>query len=61
MAFSFRRMILATALAAAAAGTALAAGGDLIVFDWSGYEDPLLHADYTAKQGAEPSFSFFAI
>lgn len=60
MAFFFRRIVLATTLAGAVAATAaLAAGGDLVVFDWSGYEDPLLHSDYTAKQGAEPSFSFF--
>jgi len=34
-------------------------GGDLVVFDWSGYEDPLLHPAYTAKHGAEPTFAFF--
>ena len=33
-------------------------GGDLVVFDWSGYEDPLLHPAHTAKYGAEP-FAFF--
>ena len=31
----------------------------LTVFDWSGYEDPALHAPYTAKIGAEPDFAFF--
>ncbi len=24
-------------------------GGDIVVFDWSGYEDPLLHPAYTAS------------
>ncbi|CCV05000.1 Spermidine/putrescine-binding protein [Mesorhizobium metallidurans STM 2683] len=36
-----------------------AGGGDLVVFDWSGYEDPLLHPAYATKYGAEPTFAFF--
>lgn len=35
------------------------AGDGLTVFDWSGYEDPALHALYTAKYNAEPDFAFF--
>ncbi len=31
----------------------------LTVFDWPGYEDPALHADYTAARGGEPGFAFF--
>jgi len=56
-----RRLALA-AVVAVGAGSAYAlaeGGGDLVVFDWSGYEDPLLHPAYTAKHGAEPTFSFF--
>ena len=56
-----RRLALAAALTVGA-GAVLAyaeGGGDLVVFDWSGYEDPLLHPDYTAKYGAEPTFAFF--
>src|SRR6476620_1171501 len=51
-----------SAIVAVGAGAAHAlaeGGGDLVVFDWSGYEDPLLHPAYTTKYGAEPTFSFF--
>ena len=61
MTFMLRRLALA-AVVAVGAGSAYAlaeGGGDLVVFDWSGYEDPLLHPAYTAKHGAEPTFSFF--
>jgi len=56
-----RRLALAAACAIGAGGVhALAeGGGDLVVFDWSGYEDPLLHPAYAAKYGAEPTFAFF--
>lgn len=57
----FRRLAFAvTCMAITGGAVALAeGGGDLIVFDWSGYEDPLLHPAYAAKYGAEPNFSFF--
>ncbi|TGS69834.1 polyamine ABC transporter substrate-binding protein, partial [Mesorhizobium sp. M8A.F.Ca.ET.181.01.1.1] len=45
-----RRLALA-AVVTVGAGTAYAlaeGGGNLVVFDWSGYEDPLLHPAYTA-------------
>ncbi|MBN9547654.1 MAG: polyamine ABC transporter substrate-binding protein, partial [Alphaproteobacteria bacterium] len=56
-----RRLALAAVVTVGAgAAHALAeGGGDLVVFDWSGYEDPLLHPAYTAKYNAEPTFSFF--
>lgn len=50
--------LLLSALAAGA-GTALAADPDLTVFDWSGYEAPQFHPQYTAKHGDEPTFTFF--
>lgn len=58
---TLRRLALAAVITVGAGGAcALAeAGGDLVVFDWSGYEDPLLHEGYTGKYGAEPTFSFF--
>ena len=42
-------------------GTSLpaAAADNIVVFDWSGYEDPAFHPAYTAKNGTEPEFSFF--
>lgn len=36
-----------------------AAGSDLIVFDWAGYELPEFHPKYTEKQGDAPTFAFF--
>jgi Spermidine/putrescine-binding periplasmic protein len=42
----------ATALPASAAD-------NIVVFDWSGYEDPAFHPAYTEKNGEEPEFSFF--
>ena len=47
---------LATALSASVAANA--ANDELVVFDWSGYETPEFHPDYSAKHG-EPTFTFF--
>jgi len=49
---------LATALAFLA-GAAVAADGELLVFDYSGYEDPAFHQPYIATHGDSPTFSFF--
>ncbi|OWK19341.1 hypothetical protein AJ88_45290 [Mesorhizobium amorphae CCBAU 01583] len=56
-----RRLALAAActIGAGAAYALAEGGGDLVVFDWSGYEDSLLHPEYAAKYGAEPTFAFF--
>ena len=61
---SITRHIVATlgiALAVSASATAIAAAEDkdLIVFDWSGYEDPAFHPGYVAKNGESPTFTFF--
>jgi spermidine/putrescine-binding protein len=49
------------ALALAALLSAPAAqADDLIVFDWSGYEDPAFHPAYVARHGGSPEFAFFA-
>ncbi len=37
-----------------------AAEVDLTVFDWTGYEDPSLHPQFTAAYGADPEFALFA-
>jgi putative spermidine/putrescine transport system substrate-binding protein/spermidine/putrescine transport system substrate-binding protein len=36
-----------------------ASGSDLVMFDWSGYEEPSFHQAYIDKHGTSPSFSFF--
>ncbi len=58
---AFRNKLACTAAAAVmlCASAALAADGQLTIFDWSGYEAPEFHPDYTAKHGDEPTFAFF--
>jgi len=36
------------------------AAPNLTLFEWSGYELPEFHPEYTAKYGGEPAYSFFA-
>ncbi|MCB1386377.1 MAG: extracellular solute-binding protein [Nitratireductor sp.] len=50
---------LALATALALSPPVLAEDGDLIVFDWSGYEDPAFHPAYVEKHGDSPTFTFF--
>ena len=52
-------LTLASALAAAMSATARAEDSELIIFDWSGYEDPSFHPKYTEKHGDSPTFTFF--
>ncbi|WP_417241003.1 extracellular solute-binding protein [Celeribacter halophilus] len=40
-------------------GAAFAEDQDLLVFDYSGFEDPAFHAKYIEKHGDTPSFAFF--
>ena len=47
------------ALAASVSGAALAADGELTIFEWSGYEDPAFHPKYVEKNGDSPTFTFF--
>lgn len=55
-----RRLGIALALATTlTAGAAMAADGDVVVFDWAGYEDEGFHPDYIEKHGTSPTFSFF--
>ena len=42
-----------------AATAASAADKDLLVFDYSGFEDSIFHSTYNAKYGDDPSFAFF--
>lgn len=52
------RLLGASALALAA-GAALAQDRDLLVFDYSGFEDPAFHSRYVEKHGTSPTFAFF--
>ena len=50
---------LVASLGAFGASTSFAEDADLVVFDWSGYEDPAFHPAYVEKNGDSPTFSFF--
>jgi len=49
----------ATATVALLSGAAWAQDPDLLVFDWSGYEEPDFYTQYTEENGQGPSFAFF--
>lgn len=53
------RLILASSAALIAGTAAWAADPDLLVFDYSGFEDPAFHTQYAEKHGQEPGFTFF--
>ncbi|MEY8843216.1 extracellular solute-binding protein [Cribrihabitans sp. XS_ASV171] len=57
--YRFRNATLGLA-AAALTGPAFAEGGDLVVFDWAGYEDPAFYQGYIDQHGGPPTFAFFA-
>jgi spermidine/putrescine transport system substrate-binding protein len=50
---------LAVALSASAASLGRAQDDNIVIFDWSGYEAPQFHPQYTEKNG-EPGFTFFS-
>lgn len=52
------KLMMSTAIAVAAMPT-LAAAQELIVLDWSGYEDPGFIGAYIEKHGGTPNYSFF--
>ena len=51
--------LLGAASLTAMATAAFAQDADLLVFDYSGFEDPAFHSTYIAKNGDNPSFAFF--
>ncbi len=51
--------LLSTACAVALATTATAQDADLLVFEWSGYEEEDFFTQYIEKHGDAPSFAFF--
>jgi spermidine/putrescine transport system substrate-binding protein len=54
-----RTTLLGASILALAAGAALAQDSDLLVFDYSGFEDPAYHSKYLEKHGMSPTYSFF--
>lgn len=56
---TFNRLLSGAALAVFMAAPTLAADEGLIVFDWSGYEDPGFIQTYIDKHGQPPTFAFF--
>lgn len=51
--------LLSTSALIAAALPAFAADPDLLVFDWSGFEDPGFSMPYAAKFGQHPTYTFY--
>jgi spermidine/putrescine-binding protein len=53
------RLAAAAAALALGAGAAVAGASDLVLFEWSGYEDPNFHPGFAEEHGASPTFTFF--
>jgi len=53
------RLLLAGSTALLLGQAALAADSELLVFDYSGFEDPAFHSKYVEKYGDDPTFAFF--
>lgn len=51
--------LLGSVTLALTATTALSQDADLLVFDWSGYEEEGFFVEYAAKHGSGPSYAFF--
>ncbi len=56
---TYTKAILASSVLAISAGTAFAEDPELLVFDWSGFEEPDFYSKYTSDVGMAPSFAFF--
>ena len=55
-----RSTALALVLAAGSLATpALAADKELTVFDWAGFEEPVIFQGYIDKHGDSPTFAFY--
>ena len=53
------RLLATSALTVAAAVAASAQDADLLVFDWSGYEEPDFYTAYIEEFGQGPTFAFY--
>jgi spermidine/putrescine-binding protein len=56
---TLRRILILGAALAGLGAIAARAGDAPIIFEWSGYEDPLLNPAYMQKYPEGPEFSFF--
>ncbi|MEM7440863.1 MAG: ABC transporter substrate-binding protein [Pseudomonadota bacterium] len=56
---TFTKLLSGAALAVVMAAPTMAADEGLIVFDWSGYEDPGFFQAYIDKHGDAPTYAFF--
>ena len=54
-----RMTLLGASTLALAASAALAQDRELLVFDYSGFEDPAYHSKYVEKHGMSPTYAFF--
>ncbi|MBK4217810.1 extracellular solute-binding protein [Paracoccus caeni] len=53
------RLLTTTALATAIALPAMAADGELTVFDWAGFEEPSIFQAYVDQHGDSPTYAFY--
>jgi len=53
------RMALGTAMALALTAPGIAQAQDLLVFDYSGFENPEFHQEFVDQHGSSPEFVFF--
>ncbi|EBA03159.1 spermidine/putrescine ABC transporter, periplasmic spermidine/putrescine-binding protein [Rhodobacterales bacterium HTCC2150] len=56
---SIKKLMLGTVLSGFACGAAIADSGDLVIFDWSGYEDEGFFQNYVTQYGGPPTYAFF--
>lgn len=56
---AFRSTLTSISALALAAGAASAQDSDLLVFDYSGFEDPAYHSKYVETHGESPTYAFF--
>lgn len=55
----FSKLLRGAAASALLAAPAFAGDAELLVFDYSGFENPAFHSKYTEAHGDSPSFAFF--
>ena len=54
-----RKTLLGASVLALITSAAIAQDDELLVFDWSGYEEPDFYSKYTEDNGEPPTFAFF--
>ncbi len=56
---TFKKLCLGVSVAALSASAALAADEELVIFDWSGFEEDAYWAKYAEIHGESPTYAFF--